>query len=697
VAAVYAVVAWLLIQVADVVLPTFGAPDWVNQTLIFLFILGFPIAVILSWAYEVTPEGISSDPGVQAQAQVPAPQNQPLIYAIFVLVLLVAGFNFSDRFFSNEANSAIRSAGSGPGSANSTVVRASIILNQALQPMPGLGVRAALWLAPDDSALAYTSWANGRWWLRDLATQQTQEFEGEVVVPIFSPNSQNLLIAETLTGKYSIMSAQGGGLQPLPIETNNRAIWLSDEAIVYAHVDGDMRIFSLADETDEPVPNFVAQGESGILVSVPQRSAFLFQKSSILRAQNQLDIQLYDLDSQSTALVTTNGYWPQYANSGHVLFIRGGDLWAVPFDLDALKVTGSEARILEGVESQGDIGGAAYSVSDSGRLIYLPGRELFSNQSILVWADRSGNREELPLPAGNYAEPRISPDGELLALVSRQVDGSTDIWVYDFSRDTFGPRTFSGNALNPVWDAEGLRLFYQQTSVLAGLGASRGDLWAMNADGTGQAERILDATAVIDSFSQSDEKLIYTSYDGDANSLIGQLNTLTFSDDAWVSAPLLDTDFATDGGTVSPDGRWIAYTSSESDNYQVYVRPYPNLDGGRWLISNQGSGGVSPSWGPDSDELFFLQLDGTLMRTEITIEGDSFLHGRVETLITDLEMVTPTASPNYSISNDGERVLHTTGLTVDAPDTGLDQGRTELIMVENFFEELRRLAPPDPQ
>ena len=102
------------------------------------------------------------------------------------------------------------------------------------------------------------------------------------------------------------MPARGGGLQPLPIETNGRALWLSDEAIVYDHVDGDMRIFSLVDETDELVPNFAAHGESGFLVPVFQRAAFLFEKSPTLRAQNQLEIQIYDLESQSTALVTTN-------------------------------------------------------------------------------------------------------------------------------------------------------------------------------------------------------------------------------------------------------------------------------------------------------------------------------------------------------------------------------------------------------
>ena len=102
VAAVYAVVAWLLIQVTDVVLPTFGAPDWVRQTIIFLFILGFPVAVVLSWAYEVTPDGILADSPNQASQVAAPPRDQKLIYAIFALELLVVGFQIAQRSTVNQ-------------------------------------------------------------------------------------------------------------------------------------------------------------------------------------------------------------------------------------------------------------------------------------------------------------------------------------------------------------------------------------------------------------------------------------------------------------------------------------------------------------------------------------------------------------------------------------------------------------------
>ena len=123
----------------------------------------------------------------QAQAQVPAPQSQGLVYATFALVLLVAGFQFSERFLSDDSSAASRAASSASVSANPTVMQASIILNQSLQPFPGAGARTILSLAPDGSALAYTDIESQRILLRNLATQETQQIFGDLGGPYFLP------------------------------------------------------------------------------------------------------------------------------------------------------------------------------------------------------------------------------------------------------------------------------------------------------------------------------------------------------------------------------------------------------------------------------------------------------------------------------------------------------------------------------
>ena len=697
VAAVYAVVAWVLIQITDVVLPTFGAPEWVNQTIIFLFILGFLPTLIAAWAYEITPDGVKPDAGAHTSLQSQGPQSQGLIYAIFALVLLVAGFQLSDRFLSDNDISSNRSAESASINTTTSVMRSSINLNHLLLER-GLGLRTLFDIAPDGSFLAYANIGEGYWMLRNLATQETRVLEGTGNGKAkFSPNGQMMLLASAVTGDTGVQSVQGGPFRPLPIELNLSASWLSDEQIIYQHADGATRILSLEDRTETIIPDLDAASGMGFTVSyvfnsLPSGSAFLYKQNPSSSQSREPIIQAYDLNSKSKTLITNNGFFPQYVNSGHVLFLRNGDLWAVPFDADSLRVTGGETRVIEGVEQSAPIWGA-YSVSDSGRLVYMPRLRTFSEQTTLYSTDRSGNRTEIFLPAGNYADPRLSPNGELLALTSFEPDGSSDVWVHHFSSGTFNRLTFSGNARTPVWTPDGSQVVY----MLGGLGSTdlspRGELWIRNANGTGQAERILDGPAKPDSFSPIDEKLIYLI----GGNLAGPINlsTLTLSDDAWISDPLFHTERATWGARISPDGRWIVYGSAESGLMQIYVQPYPNLDGGRWQISSDSIGAREPSWGPNGEELFYLRNDGSFMHSELTIQGDSISSSVPRPLFADIQIAG--TSPLYAVSNDGESILHFARSTDDGQITSIGSGRTELLVVENFFAELRRLAPPDPQ
>lgn len=387
--------------------------------------------------------------------------------------------------------------------------------------------------------------------------------------------------------------------------------------------------------------------------------------------------------------MTNDGYDPQYVNSGHILFIREGDLWAVPFDPDTFEVLGLEARVLRGVDSSPQAGEGSYSVSDSGRFVYLPGSEYVANQSILYWSDRSGNREEIPLRAGSYAEPRLSPEGNRLALTSFQADGSSDVWVLNFSTGAFNPITFAGNARNPVWTPDGSRLVYQLNSNIQNQ-SGRGQLWITNSNGTGQAELILDSQAKTDSFSPLDDKLVYMVGGAGSRAPI-HLNTLSYNDDTRVSAPLFNLESQTFGARVSPDGRWIAYGNDASGQLQIFIQPYPNLDGGKWQITADTIASREPQWGPNSDELFFLRNDGVLMHTELTVGENSISAGIAKPLLTELE-INVAVTPNYLVSPDGERILHFYSPDRDQR-SGLDQRQTELIVIENFFEELRRLVP----
>lgn len=154
VAAVYAVVAWVLIQVTDVVLPTFGAPSWVNQTIIFLFILGFLPTLIAAWAYEITPEGVRADAGVQSSSATTNSIDRKLIYATFALVLLVAGFQVTDRFLLDlrAGNAQIGAASIGPSTVQT--FRANIALGES-QINTEIGMHGDIAISPDGRRIAY--------------------------------------------------------------------------------------------------------------------------------------------------------------------------------------------------------------------------------------------------------------------------------------------------------------------------------------------------------------------------------------------------------------------------------------------------------------------------------------------------------------------------------------------------------------
>jgi len=144
VAAVYAVVAWLLIEVTSTVLPTFDTPAWVNQTITLLFILGFPITLIMAWAYEITSEGIKTDAGAQPATAPAQSTDRNLIYLILALVVMVAGFQIADRFLTDQTSSSLAgNQASGSSDSSTNVVRSTLPLGD-LRPILNFGTRFCL-------------------------------------------------------------------------------------------------------------------------------------------------------------------------------------------------------------------------------------------------------------------------------------------------------------------------------------------------------------------------------------------------------------------------------------------------------------------------------------------------------------------------------------------------------------------------
>ncbi len=342
-----------------------------------------------------------------------------------------------------------------------------------------------------------------------------------------------------------------------------------------------------------------------------------------------------------------------------------------------LTVTGSTNPLLEGVGVK-DSGAAQFDISGDGRLVYVLGGAGTGAQRSLVWVDRDGGEEPIPAQPHFYALPRLSPDGRRLAVDTRGEDD--DIWIWDFAGETL-TRLILGDGANqyPAWTPNGERVAYTDGS---------GDLYWMASNNTGAPELLAAAPGSVDPPSP-----YFFTPDGTALVLRDRNNPETNDDLVMISieddAPAiwrLNGDFRERNAELSPDGRWMAYQSDASGQFEIYVRPFPEVEEDQVQVSNNG--GFSPLWSRDGGELFYLQPGVTTQLMSVsydTAETDAAFAFRDREVVLEWPYITQSAGRTYDVSLDGRRFL-----AVEAAEGGGGEGSTpEITVVLNWFEELR--------
>ena len=328
---------------------------------------------------------------------------------------------------------------------------------------------------------------------------------------------------------------------------------------------------------------------------------------------------------------------------GHVLFVRGSTLMAQPFDARKLELTGQPVPVVEQVGNNGTLA-AFFWASESGALAFRGGAQ---TNLQLTWLDRSGTVSSRVGDPAPYSDLALSPDGTRVA--SFHADAQFDIWLYEFARGVSTRFTFAPSVERyPVWSPDRSRI------VFASNRGGHFDLYWKASDGTGEDELLF----------KSDQDKIPTSWSRDGRFLLFTSIDPKTSDDIWVlplegdpkPLPFLRTEFYERQGSFSPDGRWVAYTSTESGEFEIYVRPFSPPDaaasssaGGKWQISK--AGGREPLWRGDSKELFYVATDGKAMAIEVTA-NPAFQAGIPQPLFN----VAPNAS-NLQVTPDGKRFL----------------------------------------
>ena len=262
-------------------------------------------------------------------------------------------------------------------------------------------------------------------------------------------------------------------------------------------------------------------------------------------------------------------------------------------------MTGDPIPVLDDVFSKPFTDAANYAVSQTGRLVYgrMAGDPGFRGR--LTWIDREGRSQSLPADRRPYHGPRVSPDGTELALfVSGERAAGTDLWVWDFARESLSPLTF-GEAIDedPLWAPDGISVLYRSKVP----GVARSYVMRRQADGSGDADRLLeDPVRDLFSMSRDGEWLIHRQ-EGTRAVVASSLKS-----GETLELPLSEATVR--NVELSPDGQWLAYESNESESFEVYVRLFPAVDEGRWQIST--GGGREAAWSRDGKELFYISPEG---------------------------------------------------------------------------------------
>ena len=565
----------------------------------------------------------------------------------------------------------------GPLPQAADVTRLTVGLPAGLQPT---GLLRRVVLSPDGRTLAFNAVDEGD--QAQLYVRPMNQFDATAlrdtsgaIGAFFSPDGTSVGFASG--NSINRVSLQGGPAQTLGQTTGSfgGGTWGRDDRIIFGSTTGLWEVPAAGGEP-KPLTTLdanVAERAHAFPHFLPGGSAILFMSCS----DAGCDVELMQLDTSERRVLVENGYGPQHIASGHIIFGRDDSIWAIPFDTERLDVTGEPFPVLEGVQKDA-ITGARFSASRDGTLVYLTGDPLGGNGRIPVWVDRNGVEEPIPIEPEVYAYPRISPDGGTIAL-----SGSApfDIWNWSVTRQTRSRFTFE-DAVDayPTWSPDGQTLMFTSNRGNGVL-----NLFRRRADGTGSVERITESATPHRSnvVSPDGNWLVFGEQSPDTQM---DLAIVSLQDEDGSAEMLVQTEFSEQNADISPNGNWLAYESNPSGQFEVFVRPFPDTEGGLQQVS--AGGGRMPRWSPDGRELFYWAPPGQMMAVQVDT-GSSLILDRPEAVFDGPYFAGDDVSigRTFDVSPDGERFLMIKRVLVD------DTAEQRIHIVQNWHQELLERVP----
>jgi serine/threonine protein kinase/Tol biopolymer transport system component len=577
----------------------------------------------------------------------------------------------------------------------STIDRSPMRL--ALSLPPGVTIHAlyspVLAVSPDGHWLVF---AASKGDTRRLYRRSVEQFDAAPIQgteggehPFFSPDGR--WVGFFADDKLKKIPLAGGPPQVLADASNPwGATWGADGTIVYCPRDtqGLWRVAATGGAPEKIASPQPEQGEFDLNWPefLPNGKAVLFTAWRGMTA-DAAQVCVLDLESRARKTLTENASYARYVPTGHLIFGHEGAVHIVPFDAERREVTGSAVPLPEPIFYDSELGLPYLAFSAGGVLAFVPGGGV--RRCRLVSVNLAGAERPLIDALRGFMYPRFSPDGERLAVTISE-PGDMNIWVIDLATGAQTKLTQEGANVFPSWTPDGERVTY--------LSIRGGNEFSINwkrADGHGESEALVsqgDPGEVLGpgSWSPDGKTLVYFR-DLPSQPENGKDIWMVDRDGDREARPLVATRAGEKGAAISPDGEWLAYTSNESGQWEIYVQPFP-AGGVRHQVS--AAGGENPVWSPDGSSIYYRAIEGgqfavSVLTAPVTTKP-RFRAGAPQVLFEErlYEVGTYGWGPIFDIAPDGKSFA-----MVKADESW---GRaSEVRVVLNWFDELKRLAPAE--
>jgi Tol biopolymer transport system component/predicted Ser/Thr protein kinase len=560
------------------------------------------------------------------------------------------------------------------------VVRLSAAIPAADQPQQWTEPTIAV--SPDGASLVYVgrvASTEPRLYLRRMDRLEGVLLAGTegATSPFFSPDGKS--VGFFAGGRLKKLSVADGIVQTVcvtpqrPDATQSGtqeygAAWGDDNVILFGSPVGGLMRVAASGGTPERATELGSGEAAHRWPALVPRSRVVVYTTSVTTGPGLEEPRLVaqSWDSGERKVLPVEGSYALFAPGGQLLVVRRGILTGVAFDPVRLTTVGAQVPVVEGVMQAST--GAAQISSSRTVLAYLEGA---AETRRLVWVDRQGRATPLEAPPRLYVHPRLSPDGQKVAVAV--TEPKNDIWIFDIPRSTLSRLTFEGNNAYPIWTPNGQRVAY----VSSQQGSAPNVFWKP-ADGTGVEERLVTSanTQVTETWLPDGQTLLFVERRPDTS---WDILTLTLAGRRQ-PAEFLRTPFLDGTPQISPDGHHVAYTSDETGKQEIYVRAFP---GSGTKLQASIDGGSQAAWRGDGRELYYRSGD-TMMAASVTTDSKLSIGKPAALFRGPFENI---QGKNYDVARDGQRFLM---VRADEP-----VPPKAMTIVLNWMEDLNVRLPPN--